>query len=292
MKAHLFLIYISSLFTSSAYTYAQTDNINISTGSCIVSDVIHNDLKSALKDPEQVRHLNLSLNNLKKHSLNKLSHFKNLISLDLSYNDIKILPESILECTHLKKLNLSNNPIQSLPEEISKLLNLEELVMQNTLIEGLPESLFDLNLKKLNFASKYSVITLSNNLLRLDSLEQLECSVSIQEFHDIILKMDWINSLTIHVDSFVSPCSIIEVLTNIEKFNLVLDIYTTYEPVECSFKNLTKLHSFGIIYEDCCWPYIDVSKEEFERIKSLLPHGCTLEGLIVKTGIKDTIELR
>jgi len=53
--------------------------------------------------------------------------FSQLITLDLSYNQIQSIPSEVDRLYKLKVLDLSHNQLQELPEEISKLKGLRIL---------------------------------------------------------------------------------------------------------------------------------------------------------------------
>lgn len=284
-----FLIYLTLLFAGAMPSFAQNDSIFDPISEKYVS-VKHDytDFKQALKNPDDVQSLTISLEKLTPQDLKKLERFKNLTHLTLKYCQIKQFPESILECSQLRYLNLSNNDFSSIPEGISSLSLLEELHLENTSITSLPESVYSLPLKTLNVAPKYSTCHISEGLLNLDSLTTLNCHASEEDFQQIVLKMKGLEVLTIHVDSMYSPCGITEI-PNLKEFNMVLGLRTFYEPFDCSFTELPALSQFCIIHEDCCWPYINVEKEEIDRIKALLPESCQLRGFAVRP---ESIELR
>lgn len=66
-----------------------------------------------------------------------LTIFKNLKSLDLSYNGISTLPPEIANLTNLTDLNLAGNTLTTLPPEISSLSNLITLNLNGNSIQDL-----------------------------------------------------------------------------------------------------------------------------------------------------------
>lgn len=73
------------------------------------TEKVYTSLKEALKNPEQVLHLDLSDQSLTKIS-KKIQKFTNLKTLDLSGNQIQKLPD-FNNLRKLEKLNLSGNPL-------------------------------------------------------------------------------------------------------------------------------------------------------------------------------------
>jgi hypothetical protein len=68
--------------------------------------------------------------------------------LNLSYNHLTVIPDSIGELTELKELWLQSNPLQILPISLSNCYKLEVLDLQRTLIQTIPSEFC--NLKKLH----------------------------------------------------------------------------------------------------------------------------------------------
>ena len=63
-----------------------------------------------------------------------------LTLLDLSSNELKVLPGSIEGLTNLKELNVEGNKLKSLPEWIVNLINLEELNLGHNKFDVYPEN--------------------------------------------------------------------------------------------------------------------------------------------------------
>jgi len=70
--------------------------------------------------------------------LNKLT---SLQKLDLSYNQLTELPETIGKLTLFQKLDLSYNQLTELPETIGKLISLQELYLDSNQLIELPEAI-------------------------------------------------------------------------------------------------------------------------------------------------------
>lgn len=89
-------------------------------------------------------------------------------TIDLSDNDLTLLPESIGKQRRLKKLILSNNKIKSLPIEIGNLQNLREFNVSENQLESLPTVIGCLRKLILLDASKNQLTSLPTELLHPD----------------------------------------------------------------------------------------------------------------------------
>ena len=88
-----------------------------------------------------------------------------LQTLDLSWNQLTDLPESIGQLTQLQKLDLSYNQLTSLPDSISKLTQLQTLDLSYNRLTDLPDSISKLTqLQTLNLSGNnitdYSILDL------------------------------------------------------------------------------------------------------------------------------------
>ncbi|CAI0421867.1 unnamed protein product [Linum tenue] len=71
-----------------------------------------------------------------------MSSLENLKELDVSFNELEAVPESLCFATSLVKMNVGNNfaDLKYLPRSIGNLANLEELDISNNQIRFLPDS--------------------------------------------------------------------------------------------------------------------------------------------------------
>ena len=72
--------------------------------------------------------------------------------LDISYNNISVLPTEIGMLHNLRYLWISNNPIRSLPEQIASLVKLQEIDLRHTLISKVPLIIGALHLHELDWS--------------------------------------------------------------------------------------------------------------------------------------------
>ena len=116
----------------------------------------------------EVEHLDLSGNEIEVIP-SEIGRLSKLSYLNLSGNCISELPEEIGLLKNLKCLNLSNNLITQLPLAITQLTNLTSLILNNNQIDNLPNELWSL-------PSLAFLLIRNNRLLRIDaSICELKC---------------------------------------------------------------------------------------------------------------------
>jgi Leucine-rich repeat (LRR) protein len=96
-----------------------------------------------------------------------------LRQLDLSYNQLAVIPESFgHSLTLLEQLNLSNNQLCSVPDSLSLLLHLTELNLSHNQLTQLPESMGQLTkLQQLNLSANL-LVSLPDTLTDLAKLSR------------------------------------------------------------------------------------------------------------------------
>lgn len=90
----------------------------------------------------------------KYRSLDKaLANKNNVKLLDLSNQELEVIPEGVFELIHLEVLILNNNKLEKIPRNIQSLQKLERLEIMKNQIDKLPLEIVELkNLKKINVA--------------------------------------------------------------------------------------------------------------------------------------------
>ncbi len=107
--------------------------------------------------------------------IRKLKGIKEL-ELDLSFNQLKTLPEAVGNLTNLTELNLRENQLKTLPESVGNLTNLTELNLRENQLETLPESVGNLtNLTGLDLSFN-QLKTLPEAVGNLANLTELDLS--------------------------------------------------------------------------------------------------------------------
>lgn len=139
---------------------------------------------------------------------------KRVKKLDLSDNQLQVLPESVAKLTSLQVLRARFNQIKAFPEPIERLRSLAKLDLANNQIESISESITHLGaLKVLNLSdnqieffpsfigslTKLKKIDLSDNLIQQipDSIEQLQSLTELAlSFNELFSIPESIGNLT------------------------------------------------------------------------------------------------
>ncbi|MET0648934.1 MAG: COR domain-containing protein [Pyrinomonadaceae bacterium] len=74
----------------------------------------------------------------------QLGHLTNLVHLDISNNRLDSLPTVLWQLKGLKQLNLANNQLTALPADIRQLTNLKTLDLRNNNLTGIPPEVLEL----------------------------------------------------------------------------------------------------------------------------------------------------
>lgn len=141
-----------ALLSMGTLCYAQRDRTGTpASGAVSVQPTaVMNSLSAALKNPNQVRRLDLSGQNLTSIS-DSIGLLANLVELNLGRNKLTSLPISVGELRKLDVLNISNNNFTELPAAIREMVHLDVLNISNNPIKELDERAFSglNNLKEL-----------------------------------------------------------------------------------------------------------------------------------------------
>lgn len=114
------LLLTGILLMGSAVTVSAQINDSI----CQAQKVYYS-IAEALKEPEKVRYLDLSMNKLVTFPM-EIVQFKNLECLDLSFNRIPTLPPELTQLTKLRYINLMGTRYMAkVPPVLGKLPSLE-----------------------------------------------------------------------------------------------------------------------------------------------------------------------
>lgn len=205
----------------------------------------YTDLDEALKNPTEVKILDLSGQHLKKFPTD-IALFTNLQILDLQNNRIQEIPNDIQSLnklqylylrknqiskitprvgnlTFLKHLDLSVNQLVTLFQEIGNISELQELDITDNKIIRLPEELIKLKRLKILRTGGNALSELPQNITKLDSLETFDISrnTSLEIRPSLILigKMKPLRRLEMKNMGIVHVPNAIENLKNIRNLN-------------------------------------------------------------------------
>ena len=134
---------IIALLVAGTLCHAQRDRAGIPSSGAVTaqSTAFVTDLSAALKNPSQVRRLDLSGQNLTVLP-DSIGLLANLVELNLGRNKLTTLPASVGELRNLDVLNISNNNFNELPAAIRTMVHLDVLNFSNNPITTLDERAF------------------------------------------------------------------------------------------------------------------------------------------------------
>lgn len=160
----------------------------------IDSSMVFTSMEKALKNPEQVFHLDLSNKRLKDLPAD-LNKFTRLKSLNLSKNKLKSVG-SLSFLKGLEEIDLSKNKLKDFPEEVTVLYTLERLDIGGNDIDSIPPSIT--HLKKLEYLSAWgnNFRNIPSYLGNLASLEKVDFRAMLFSFDEL----DSINKYMPNVD--------------------------------------------------------------------------------------------
>ena len=142
-------------------------------------------------DLSHVDYQGLSLNKLFK-SLEAILSLSSLKKLDLSNNNLKILPEILNTANQLEELNLGYNHIYRLPESVSNLSRLRMLNLKSNQLKILPENIHNLNLLEFLILRDNLLNQLPSALGKMKQLKLLD--LHHNKLHDFIIDFDTPNN--------------------------------------------------------------------------------------------------
>jgi Leucine-rich repeat (LRR) protein len=133
--------------------------------------------------------------------IEEFSNPEEIVELNISYNKLISIPESIGNLVNLRILYCHSNELISLPESIGNLVNLKNLDLSRNKLISLPESIG--NLVALRYLNIYwnDLIELPQSIIKLRNLRYLnidtnhitERPINIQRFIDRIQNKQSIN---------------------------------------------------------------------------------------------------
>lgn len=211
----------------------------------------------------------IRLTRVNKRILSTTSIFKNIHTLDLSFQKLTTIPPCIFQLTCLKYLSLHDTNIRVISPDISKLINLEHLYMYSNRIKDFRACCNLPNLKKLDL-SYNKIVEIPDEIDNLISLKKLSLEFnSISSISPNIGKLCNLKSLILFANYITSLPS---ELKNLKLKNL----YINFNELTCVCNRIpTSLK------------YLDVSNNENLKCCCRLNNFIHLESIDVsKTNVK------
>lgn len=87
------------------------------------------------------------------------------------------MPESLYQCTSLKKLKFDNNSLTEIPDDIAKLVNLEVIMYSGNQISKITEKIGELPvLREIYLAKNYGIEFIPSSFSKLSKIEMIDVS--------------------------------------------------------------------------------------------------------------------
>eukprot|EP01095_Lingulamoeba_sp_RSL-Kostka_P003371 TRINITY_DN14356_c0_g1_i1.p1 TRINITY_DN14356_c0_g1~~TRINITY_DN14356_c0_g1_i1.p1 ORF type:complete len:282 (+),score=16.94 TRINITY_DN14356_c0_g1_i1:115-960(+) len=181
----------------------------------------------------------------------------NLKTLNITFTDLSILPESISRLVSLDTLDFSNNNLRIIPDDYGALTNLRVLLIYHNVIESIPDTIGNMvSLTKLDCKSnKISMIT--DNICFLTNLQTL-CFQSnlIEELPESITNLSSLTDFDISINKLTS----IDTIENLPSLKLLNFFGNEIE----NFPDIRNLTSLNIL--DHSLNEIDFNTEHNQEI--------------------------
>jgi internalin A len=171
---------------------------------------------------------------------------KNLKLLNLSYNRLTEIPESITRLKKLTALYLSHNQLADLPGSITRLRNLTTLYLNDNGLTELPDSITRLqNLTALHL-SRNELTELPDSITRLQNLTMLNLSDNgLTELPDSITRLRNLTTLNLSANGLTELPNSITRLQNLTTLYLSHNQLTELPDSITRLQNLITLHLSG-----------------------------------------------
>jgi len=148
---------------------------------------------------------------IKHNAWNGEGSLSGITRLDLSYKDLRRLPNEISLLTSLKSLKLNGNDLSCLPDEIGK-LPLETLLLGDNFLRKVPRVVFQITSLKVLDLNDNGIRKLSHDIALLKNLETLYISYNKLMFlNSSIAKIDLLQ-LTVWDNCFEKVPKVFETL--------------------------------------------------------------------------------
>jgi Leucine-rich repeat (LRR) protein len=165
-----------------------------------------------------------------------------LRDLDLSVNNITLLPSGFVGLRHLEELNLNDNPLLALPVEIGRLTRLKRLQLGNTRLVELPASFRRLsNLKDLTISSP-NLDVFPEVITQIRAMERLSVEGTFAQVPNTIPNLNYLTSLQIKSSQLKELPNTIGLTNSLKDLNLNGCQLASFPESFGRLSNLTSLH--------------------------------------------------
>jgi small GTP-binding protein len=175
-----------------------------------------------------------------------IGNLANLITLDLSRNQITVIPDAIGNLANLTTLDLDNNQITVIPDAIGNLANLTTLDLDRNKITAIPDAIANLvNLTELSLSFN-QITAIPDAITQLSNLTELRLSSNqITAIPDAITQLSNLTSLSLSFNQITAIPDAITQLSNLTSLSLVGNKIKTIPDAITQLSNLTSLSLSG-----------------------------------------------
>lgn len=185
--------------------------------------------------------------------------------LDLSGNQLTVLPPEIGLLRNLQKLNLRDNKLTTLPPEIGQLISLIRLDLSGNQLATLPPELCQLrNLQELNLRDN-KLTALPPEVGQLRNLQELNLlDNKLTALPPKLFQSTHLRVLTLSVNQLTTLPPELSNLTKLERLFVACNRLTTLPPEICQLSNLNYL---SVIDNPLVSPPPEIAKKGIEAIR-------------------------
>jgi internalin A len=169
-----------------------------------------------------------------------------LQSLDLQNNQLTMLPGAIGRLTALQSLNLQNNHLTALPEAFGRLTALNSLKLENNQLVALPETFGRLRELQSLYLENNRLAALPETFDRLAALQTLWLNGNqLTLFPKTICRLTALQSLYLHNNQLVALPETVGELTALEYLSFSSNQLTTFPEAICQLTKLKDLFLYN-----------------------------------------------
>jgi len=220
-------------------------------GDCQMLDLVvlenepsYGSLENALSSNRIVHRLNLKDQQILNFSL-IVETFTCLQWLDLGYNQLRILPESVGQLTNLQTLKLYDNELTNLPESIGQLQYLNLLDLDVNRLTSLPESIGLLISLHDIFINQNQITSLPESIGQLQNLQGLYATTNqMTSLPQSIIQLQNLQHLYVNQNALKSVPENIGQLINLSQLELSFNRLTNLPETFGQLTNLEELYLY------------------------------------------------